>query len=289
MKRSRGYCVTGWPEKMEGMAEKLLKNLQADEKVNYAVFGHEVCGDTGRKHLQGFVYFENAVTGAGLHRRMGLEHGHYHAEAQRGTHAQASDYCKKEGKIAFVIGTIPDPEDRKESAWDYILQMIENGASDLEILKKYPAHFARCRSGIAAMRTELAFEKVNTYREVKVSYVWGATGSGKTRSVLEGLTAHPSEVYRVTDYKHPFDNYRGQRVILFEEFRSSLKVEQMLNYLDGYYCELPCRYANKVAEWDEIFICTNIPLEHQFTSVQRNHPETWAAFTRRIHDVAEVN
>ena len=48
MKRSRGYCVTGWPEKMEGMAEKLLKNLQADEKVNYAVFGSGTIPKHGR-------------------------------------------------------------------------------------------------------------------------------------------------------------------------------------------------------------------------------------------------
>ena len=96
-------------------------------------------------------------------------------------------------------------------------------------------------------------------------------------------------MFRVTDYRHPFDNYRGQKVILFEEFRSSLRVEQMLNYLDGYHCELPCRYANKVALWDSVFIATNIPLEEQYHSVQQNHPETWEALLRRIDHIAEVS
>ncbi len=32
---------------------------------------------------------------------------------------------------------------------------------------------------------------------------------------------------------------KGQDVIVFEEFRSSLKIQDMLNYLDGYPCELP--------------------------------------------------
>lgn len=286
-KRSRGWVFTGWTEKDEEMVSKLHKALSNDSKCKYAVFGHEV-GEGGRPHLQGYIYFENAITGLGLHRRLGLQHGHYWADQQRGTHAQASDYAKKDDMIALQIGEIPDPEDRPESAWDYILLMIENGASDLEIMRKYPAHFARCRSGIHAIRTELAFEKVNTFREVKVTYLWGGTGTGKTRGVLEGVTAHPSEVYRVTDYKHPFDNYRGQRIILFEEFRSSLKCEQMLNYLDGYYCELPCRYANKVAQWEEVFICTNIPLNEQYVNVQNNQPETWNALKRRIHEVAKV-
>ena len=93
---------------------------------------------------------------------------------------------------------------------------------------------------------------------------------------------HPSDVFRVTDYAHPFDNYRGQRILLLEEFRSSLPIEQMLIYLDGYYCELPCRYSNKVSGWDEIFIATNVPFYEQYRNVQENHPETWTALARRI-------
>ena len=96
----------------------------------------------------------NAVTPKGAQRRLGLSHGQYFGAMQRGTHAQASDYAKKENNLAFVHGEIPDPEDRPESAWDYILIMLENGASDSEIMRAYPAHFGRCRSGKAAMRME---------------------------------------------------------------------------------------------------------------------------------------
>ena len=43
-----------------------------------------------------------------------------------------------------------------------------------------------------------------------------------------------SNVYRVTDYQHPFDRYAQEPVICFDEFRSSLMVGDMLDYLDGY-------------------------------------------------------
>ena len=40
-----------------------------------------------------------------------------------------------------------------------------------------------------------------------------------------------SNVYQVTNYEHPFDGYQGQNVIIFEEFRSSLKIDDMLKFL----------------------------------------------------------
>ena len=96
------------------------------------------------------------------------------------------------------------------------------------------------------------------------------------------------KVFRVTNYEHPFDSYKSEDVIVFEEFRSSLKIEDMLNYLDGYPLRLPCRYADKVACYTKVYIITNIPLEEQYPSVQQNHPETWAAFLRRINYIQHM-
>lgn len=64
-------------------------------------------------------------------------------------------------------------------------------------------------------------------------YISGATGTGKTRGVLEKNGY--SNVYRVTDYLHPFDSYNGQPVIAFDEFRSSLRIKEMLLFCDISY------------------------------------------------------
>ena len=97
-----------------------------------------------------------------------------------------------------------------------------------------------------------------------------------------------SNVYRVTDYAHPFDGYKGQDIVVFEEFRSSLAISDMLNYLDGYPVDLPCRYANKVACYTKVFIISNISFEQQYPNVQVDNPETWAAFRRRIKNVQHL-
>ena len=95
-------------------------------------------------------------------------------------------------------------------------------------------------------------------------------------------------VFRVTNYAHPFDNYKGESVIVFEEFRSSLPIADMLNYLDGYPLTLPCRYADKVACYTTVYIASNIPIEEQYVSTQHNESETYNAFLRRIHNIEEM-
>ena len=129
-------------------------------------------------------------------------------------------------------------------------------------------------------------EHCDKRRALEVFYIWGKTGVGKTRFVMDkyGYT----KVFRVTNYAHPFDGYKGQSVILFDEFRSSLPIADMLNYLDGYPLMLPCRYADKVACFSTIYFASNIPLEKQYQDVPVVEPETYRAFLRRIHHVFEL-
>ena len=75
--------------------------------------------------------------------------------------------------------------------------------------------------------------------------------------------------------------------LLFDEFRSSLKITDMLNYLDGYPLMLPCRYTNRQACYTTVYLISNIPLDEQYKNVQIDEPATWAAFLRRIHHVVE--
>lgn len=91
----------------------------------------------------------------------------------------------------------------------------------------------------------------------------------------------------MTDYKHPFDRYAQEPVLCLDEFRSSLPIGDMLNYLDGYPISLPARYANRVACYETVYIVSNIDLKKQYSIVQISEPKTWHAFLRRIHSVKE--
>jgi len=211
-----------------------------------------------------------------------------HVEQRKGTRKQAFDYVtKSDTKIGDVFGNgeIDTAEEKgKRNDLAEIIQLIEDGATDNEIRKAYPSQYLRYANSIARTRQvimEAKFEK--TFRVLTVTYIYGSTGKGKTRHVMEKYGYE--NVYRVTNYDHPFDMYKGQKVIIFEEFRSSQKIEQMLNFLDGYPITLPARYGDKIACFDTVYIISNIPLSSQFVRMQSEQPETFQAFLRRIHFV----
>ena len=125
----------------------------------------------------------------------------------------------------------------------------------------------------------------NKFRELEVEYWFGNTGQGKIRLVMEKYGYE--NVYRVINYKYPFDGYRGQDVIVFDEFHSSLKIQEMLTYLDGYPLDLLCRYNNKVACYTKVYILSNVPFNEQYCDISREYPEIFRAFRRRISCIKE--
>lgn len=116
------------------------------------------------------------------------------------------------------------------------------------------------------------------------TYVFGASELGKTRSVMDEFGY--SNVYAVHNYRaNPFDGYRGQHVLLLDEYSSSFRIQDMNVYLDGYPLSLPARYSNKQACYERVFIVSNLDLREQYKREQEEAPAVWAAFLRRIHKV----
>jgi len=158
-----------------------------------------------------------------------------------------------------------------------------------EILAIDPS-FAFHLEHIDKLRQDIRFEKyLRENRFIKVHYLWGDSGTGKTRSIYEKHP--PEEICRITNYPAngnvQFDAYKGQSVLVFEEFHSEIPISAMLNYLDIYPLMLPARYHDRIACYLTVYITSNIPLDQQYPKIQRDKLETWNAFLRRIHSVTE--
>lgn len=206
------------------------------------------------------------------------EHGHYH-------------YIDSGGKLHEGInfsatfeesGTCPEEHQGVSSAADLIVSMIKDGKSNDEIIDTVSSAFKDLEKIERTRSLYRDRQFKSQWRDLEVTYIFGKTGSGKTRSVMEAYGYE--NCYRVTDYKHPFDTYDGQDVIIFEEFRGGLKHGDMLNYLDGYPLLLPCRYFNRQACYTKVFIITNIPPDAQYANIDL---ESRQAFFRRINTVRE--
>ena len=272
--------------------QKIFEVLKANFKtLVYACMADEQ-GSMFHTHI--FVVFSSRVRFSMMKRYFPAAH----LEKCRGSASDNVNYIKKTGKWAddetkqekVIDGTFEEwgtcPPDSKGVRHDLseLYQMIADGLTNAEILSINQDYILQIDK-LEKIRMILLSEKYkDTVRlDLEVIYISGATGTGKTRGVLENNGY--SNVYRVTDYKHPFDNYNGQAALAFDEFRSSLPIKEMLMYCDIYPIELPSRYANKFACYNKVYIISNWALEKQYKEVQQEDVETWEAFLRRIHKV----
>ena len=288
--KSRKYQLTFNNPVEHGFTHEVIKTTLASfPGMQYWCMCDEI-GEQGTPHTHLYLYSPNAILFSTLQQRfLGA-----HIEAAKGSHRENRDYIRKEGRwlddakhetnlpeTFEESGALPIERDKRESISSEILSLIQSGSSNAEILVQYPSAMNRLQHIEAARQTLLEECFSNQWRDLEVTYLWGKTGVGKTRSIMEKYGY--SRVYRVTNYDHPFDDYKGQDVILFEEFRSSLPIQDMLKYLDGYPLMLPCRYSNKAAYFTKVYLVSNIPLSAQYPNVQVSEPETYRAFCRRIN------
>lgn len=292
-KQSRKWLVTiNNPTEKGYTHEKLVEIMQQFKSVTYYCMSDEIGLETKTYHTHLFMYSPSGVRFSTVQNRL----PQCHIDYCNGTAQQNHDYVFKDGKYAgsakedtrvegtqYEWGNIPvERQGRRNDIVD-LYDMIANGMSDFQILDTSPDYMLNLNQ-IRQTRQVIKSEKFkNTFRQLTTTYIWGSTGGGKTRYVMEKYGYE--NVYRVTNYKHPFDDYRGQDVVLFDEFRSSLPLADMLKYLDGYPVVLPCRFADTQACFTKVYFTTNIPLDKQYVNIQRDEIESYKAFLRRIHKV----
>lgn len=269
--------------------KEYLSNL---DNLIYWCMCDEIGGKEKTYHTHVYIHLKNAIRFSTLKSMFTTAH----IEKANGTAIQNKDYILKQGKYADTekestnlkdtfeeMGIVPEESQGKRTDLIEIFEMAKDGIKTVDILSEYPSALLYIDK-IEKVRTEIQREKFkNTFRKLDVTYIYGKTGAGKTRYVMDSFGYE--NVYRVTDYKNMFDSYSMQDVIIFEEFRSSVHVKDMLSYLDGYPIDLPCRYSNKVACFTKVFIISNIDLLAQYTDIQRKEVETYRAFLRRINKI----
>lgn len=289
-KSSRKYQLTINNPIEHGFTHEQIRNNLKTIKIAYWCLCDEV-GAEGTPHTHIFLFSKNAIMFSSIQKRF---YG-AHIEIAHGTCQENRDYIRKEGKYidsdkkeTNLIDTFEEygemPIERKgsnENISSQVLQMIKDGCTDLEIIEAFPSYITK--TAYLEKTRQIIYESAykNEFRKLEVTYIYGETETGKTRYVLE--TYGYENVYKVTNYEHPFDGYESQDVILFDEFRSSLPLKDMLQYIDGYPCRLPARYADRQACYTKVFLVSNIPIDRQYINIQESESKSWTAFKRRIN------
>lgn len=275
--------------------DKIIEVLEKQFKgLVYYCFSDEI-GEQGTFHTHIFIACASGVRFSTLKKRFPVAHIDY----PMGTSQECVDYVFKQGKWEKTEkestnikdshvewGELPIERQGKRHDLDDLYDMVYSGMSTNDIISIDTQFILQIDKIERARSLYLHNKYKSTRRNLTVTYIYGPTGTGKTRSVMD-LYGYEN-VYRVTDYLHPFDTYDCEDVIIFEEFRSSLTLGNMLNYLDIYPIKLPARYAPKQACYTKVFIISNQSLEEQYSEIQRQHRNDYEAFLRRINYVEYV-
>ena len=245
---SRDWCFTCF------VTDKEL-NFDKDN-VKYICYGIERCPTTHREHYQGYAIFKRTCRMPKAKSWIGGGDG-THLEPKRGSRDQARDYCRKSDGVFFEWGEF-EP-----------ITMDDLFRKPIGFIKtEYPLFYCRYHRGLEKLQG-----KGQKWRDVKVHVLWGITGSGKTRQVMEMY-----DVYKIDPPYTWWDGYEGEGILLIDDYkRGAIPRGMLLNLLDGYRLRLETKGSHTWALWNIVYITTN------------SNPETWFddALERRITSVTE--
>lgn len=290
-----------------GFSHSLISSKLDELKgLVYACFCDEIGDECETLHTHIYIQTRSAITAD----RVNNLFPNCHREIAHGTPKDNRAYIRKEGEkfnrddsghYSYIdgkgkahegvnlgdtfgeIGEAPDEHQGRAKDSDVIVNMIRDGASDADIVDAVSGAYSRLEHirQTRSMYHDEPFKK--NWRDLTVVYMFGKTGLGKTRYVME--THGYENVYRVTDYRrYPWDDYNGEDVVLMEEYRSSFSIGDILKYLDGYPLRLSARFSNKQACYTKVYICTNDLPEMQYRNVDE---DSLAAFWRRVSEIRE--
>lgn len=201
MSRSRAWCFTLNNYEEADYAAIALLGAQ------YTVYGKEM-GELFTPHLQGYVYFKSQRTLSSLKKKLPRAHW----EVRRGSHVQASEYCKKDGDFV-EYGDEPEKnggdkvEERmaknkrlKTADLEELVDGGEINILDVKRLKQARDILANCGAPYVA-------------DGVRGVWIYGPPGTGKTHYARSAY----GDGFFVKAQNKWFDGYQGESVIVLDD------------------------------------------------------------------------
>lgn len=251
-----------------------LNNYTAEEyefitawDCKYMIVGKEV-GESGTPHLQGYVEF-NSPKRMDTLKKMNKR---IHWEARKGTAQQASDYCMKDDKEAFIKGKISKQGERKDI--DMVADMITEGKNLKEIAMEHPTTFIKFHKGIEALH-KLTFS--DRTEKPTVKWIWGLAGRGKTYYCTSKHESH-----YIKDGTMWWNEYEQQEAIIIDDFDGKWPFRDLLRLLDRYKYQGQYKGGYVKINSPFIYITCEFPPEHYWDG------NALEQVTSRLTEVVEV-
>lgn len=257
MSQLRNVCFTvfgfdeGWEsESGKQRYDEVTEALKGWQAVTYCVMGKEICPDTGRLHLQGYMELDSPKK---LSTLQNLLPG-VHFERRKKTAEQAANYCKKDGDFT-EWGELK--KQGKRTDLTEFMDAVKDGKKKRQLIEDHPAVFARYNkfaNDYIQIVKEDNVEKITEFEPMypwqqeildilaqpadprTIVWVYDAWGnSGKTylaRYLVDSKDAFYTNGGKGTDICYAFDY---EKIVIFDYVRDSVDwvnygvIEQLKN------------------------------------------------------------
>lgn len=271
--RARAWCFTVNNYSVDDEKDLQAKSLALQR--TYFVCGRET-GSNGTPHLQGYVEFKNQVSLSTLKKKL---HANAHFEKRMGTSKQASDYCKKDGNFV-EFGELSQQGARNDLV--AICQSIVEKKRPLsEIAAEAPNHWVRYHKGFTNLASTI-HHKPRTEMP-KVFWIWGDSGSGKTRFAVGQHKDH-----YIKDLTQWWDGYDQNEAIIIDDFdikEYKPGMKDLLRLLDRYQYQGQYKGGYVHINSPYIYVTAIEHIDQMFPIHNKEH----AQIRRRLHCIMEMD
>lgn len=243
----------------------------------YMLWGHEVGKENNTSHLQGVTIFNSLKTVKQvisiLPKRTSKIQIIIHMK-------EAIQYCKKEAERIYETGTAPvskeEQGENEKARFRNIITLAKQNKLD-QIEENEPAVFLRLYSTLRRIGKDYMV-KPQSLPSLDNEWIYGPTGTGKTRSVLE---RYPGAYLKSAD-NHWWDGYQGEDVVLIDDI-DKYHIKQ------GFHLKIWCDHKPFIAETKGGALCIRpkkiiVTSNYSITQIWED-PSTTEPLIRRIKEV----
>lgn len=268
-KPARHYCITFW------------KKPVTPDCVRYAIYGEEICPDTGRLHWQSYIELNKPMRLDALTKAYNDKQ--IRAEPRHGTRDQAREYCMKDKKYEEV-GVFSSGQGRRTDINDFVEKM-ENGEKLSALARENPMIFCSYRNGLKDINSYIVKEKTKAFRHVNVILIIGPTDLCKTKQAVEEAE-QKGDYYMIDgDDIQWFDHYEQEETLIIDEYDNNVTCPKLIKLLDGYQKRIMIKGSTTYAAWTTVYITSNLRLHEIHENAKPAHR---AALFRRIKEIRNL-
>lgn len=234
----------------------------------YGIYGRER-GDSGTDHLQGYFVLRRGQKLEWIKNKFPYR-AHY--ESAKGSAEDNQRYCSKQDNAPVEFGEIPKRRPGTRSDIDEVKEVLNNGGGMHQVIE-----VSRSYQSAKFAELFLKYAEVKCHWVKNVIWIWGPTGTGKTR---EAFNRFPDAWCSAGNLQW-WDGYDGHENVIIDDFRGDYcKFHELLRILDRY----PYRVQTKGGSRE--FLAKNIVI------TSPKHPEfvyaTSEDITQLLRRITEI-